>query len=104
MALMKINIFWTPLVKELSHFSQKRQSADVLKYWKSTKFRLSHRFYKVTTSPPILTTTLYRPMIVLHENIHIYRGLNAEKIPSLGQCLQSKIAKIQFFGFHSNDF
>ena len=71
MAWMKINIFWATLAKELIHLGQKRQSAAISKYWKSTKFRLSPRLYKVNVSHHSLPTPIYRGMLVKHESFYI---------------------------------
>ena len=100
---MKIHILWAGLAKKLIHFNQRRLSDVIFKYCKCTVFRLCPRFYKVTTSHHILATPFHKAMQLKHENFCIYRGVSLEKIPGLGQFLQSKIAKIQIFCFHSND-
>ena len=100
---MKIHILRVGLAKKLIHFSQRRLSDVIFKYCKCTVFRLSLRFYKVTTSHHILATPFHKAMQLKHENFRIYRGVSLEKIPGLGQFLQPKVAKIQISWFHSND-
>ena len=100
---MKIHIFWDALAKNFIHFSQRRLSDVIFKYCKCTVFRLCPRFYKVTASHHILATPFHKAMQLKHENFRIYRGVSLEKIPGLGQFLQSKIAKIQIFWFLIND-
>ena len=102
-ALIKIHIIWDALAKKLFRLSQKRLSDTIFKYWKSTEFRLSPRFYKVTTRHHIFATPLYWAMFMKHENLLLYRGLSLGKISSLGPFLQPKIAKIQIFQAHSSD-
>ena len=101
---MKIRILWASLAKKLVHFGQRLLSDAIFKYCKCTVFRLCPRFYKVTTSHHILATPFHKAMQLKHENFHIYRGVSLAKIPGLGQFLPSKIAKIQIFWFHSNEF
>ena len=96
---MKIHILWAALAKKLIHFSQRRLSDVIFKYCKFTVFRLCPRFYKVTTRHHIFATPFHKAMKLKHENFRIYRGVSLEKIPGLGQFLQSKIAKIQIFCF-----
>ena len=60
-------------------------------------------FYKVTTRHHIFATPFHKAMKLKHENFRIYRGVSLEKIPGLGQFLQSRIAKIQIFWFLIND-
>ena len=102
-AWMKIHISWDALVEKLFRLSRKRLSDTIFKYWKSTEFRLSPKFYKVTTRHHIFATPLYWEMFMKHENLLLYRGLSLGKISSLGPFLQPKIAKIQIFQIHSSE-
>ena len=88
-------------MKELVDLSQRPPSTVIFKFLKCTEFAKSQVLLGNQKDYNFIDL-LFRAILILHENIYIYRRACIDKIPTLGQFFHGQMGIFQILLSHSS--